>query len=76
MREREREREIQRKKERERERDREKERERERDTERKRERERPIITQYFSKWEKEGIQIMHTQICKSILKVNRATPNN
>ncbi len=33
-------------------------------------------TQDFSKWEKEEIEIMHTQICKNILKVNRATPNN
>ncbi len=36
----------------------------------------PIKTQDFSKWEKEEIEIMHTQICKNILKVNRATPNN
>ncbi len=36
----------------------------------------PIKPQDFSKWEKEEIEIMHTQICKNILKVNRATPNN
>ncbi len=36
----------------------------------------PLKTQDFSKWEKEEIEIMHTQICKNILKVNRATPNN
>ncbi len=36
----------------------------------------PLKTQDFSKWEKEEIEIMHTQICKNLLKVNRATPNN
>ena len=36
----------------------------------------PLKTQDFSKWEKEEIETLHTQICKSILKVNRATPNN
>ncbi len=36
----------------------------------------PLKTQDFSKWEKEEIEIIHTQICKNILKVNRATPNN
>ncbi len=36
----------------------------------------PLKTQDFSKWEKEEIEIMHTQICTNILKVNRATPNN
>ncbi len=36
----------------------------------------PLKTQYFSKWEKDETEMMHTQICKNILKVNRATPNN
>lgn len=36
----------------------------------------PLKTQDFSKWEKEEIETLHTQICKNILKVNRATPNN
>ncbi len=36
----------------------------------------PLKPQDFSKWEKEETEIMHTQICKNILKVNRATPNN
>ncbi len=36
----------------------------------------PLKTQDFSKWEKEEIEIIHTQICKNILKVNRGTPNN
>ncbi len=36
----------------------------------------PLKPQDFSKWEKEEIEILHTQICKNILKVNRATPNN
>ncbi len=36
----------------------------------------PLKTQDFSKWAKEEICIIHIQICKNILKVNRATLNN
>ncbi len=36
----------------------------------------PLKTQDFSKWAKEEIVIIHIQICKNILKVNRATPHN
>lgn len=36
----------------------------------------PLKTQDFSKWEKEEIETLHTQICKNILKVNGSTANN
>merc|ERR1712035_109342 len=36
----------------------------------------PLVTQDFEKWDKHPIESLHTEICKSILKVHRNTPNN
>lgn len=36
----------------------------------------PLANQDFKKWDKHPIEILHTEICKSILRVHRNTPNN
>lgn len=36
----------------------------------------PLANQDFEKWDKHPIEILHTEICKSILRVHRNTPNN
>jgi len=36
----------------------------------------PLTNQDFEKWDKHPIESMHTEICRSILRVQRNTPNN
>merc|ERR1712168_255401 len=36
----------------------------------------PLVNQDFEKWDKHPIEILHAEICKSILRVHRSTPNN
>ena len=36
----------------------------------------PLTNQDFIKWDKHQIETLHAEFCKSILKVQRKTPNN
>ena len=36
----------------------------------------PLVKQDFEKWDNHQMETLHTEICKSILRVHRNTPNN
>ncbi len=36
----------------------------------------PLVNQDFQKWDKHPIEVLHTEICKSILRVHRTPPPN